>query len=378
MKTKFTLSLMLLMGASATAMAAAPYPQSKVITGVSWDLSTVPSLRKAAGSDIWPTAWAADGNLYTAWGDGAGFSNSEGDAGPSRTSLGIAVISGAPAKGDAASFAGRNIWGQAPNYAKNQANFGGKVGEMFSVDGVLYGEANVWTAANCGCSNPTQKSGGNSNDRTLIWSSNLGKSWTIAPWKTAASFGSFLQYGQDYQGAADPDHLYFYYSGDADSDPSHVYLRRMSRSKVKEDPATRGHFEYFAGVDSDGAPYWTTVAGNAEPVFKDSNSAAGDGTSLGVVFDEPLGRYVATESHGEMTGQIGIFEAPNPWGPWSTVAYYSNWGGFNETAAQSNGMYFPAKWISSDGRTLWAIFSGRDEFDSLNVARAVLQVRASR
>jgi Concanavalin A-like lectin/glucanases superfamily len=329
------------------------------------------------GSDLWPTAWAADGNLYGAWGDGGGFSDSQSNATAARASLGFARITGTPVAGNASSFAGRNIWGQAPEYAKYQAPFGGKVSDLFSVDGVLYGQANLWTDANCGCSDPTRKSGGNKNNRTLIWSSDLGRSWTIAPWKGASAFGSFLQFGQDYQGAFDPDHLYFYYSGDANSDPAHVYLRRMARNAVKEDPATRGHFEYFAGVDSSGSPYWTRVQSNAQPVFSDSSSPAGQGTGLGVVFDAPLGRYVAIESHGEMTGQIGVFEAPSPWGPWATIAYYDNWGGFNETSGAANGMYFPSKWISPDGLSLWAVFSGLGEFDSFNVAQAVLQVNAA-
>src|SRR5579871_4215405 len=111
-----------------------PYPRSTVITGVSWDLSAVPSLRKAVGSDIWPTAWAADGNLYGAWGDGGGFDDSQSSALASRASLGFALIDGVPQAGDPASFGGVNLWGQAPAYAQYQATFGGKVSEMFSVD----------------------------------------------------------------------------------------------------------------------------------------------------------------------------------------------------------------------------------------------------
>jgi len=151
----------------------------------------------------------------------------------------------------------------------------------------------------------------------------------------------------------------------------------MARNAVKADPATRGHFEYFAGVDSNGSPYWTTVEANAHPVFTDSNSAAGQGTGLGVVFNAPLGRYIATEGHGEMTGQIGLFESATPWGPWATIAYYDNWGGFNDTSGVGNGMYFPSKWISSDGLSLWAVFSGLGEFDSFNVAKAVLKVNGT-
>jgi hypothetical protein len=363
----------LLYGATALA-ATPPYPQSQVIAGVSWDLSTVTSLRKAAGSDIWPTAWAADGNLYGAWGDGGGFNGSPSSAATGRTSLGFAQITGTPAAGSTSSFAGTNIWGRAPGHAKYPATFGGKVSEMFSVDGVLYGEGALWTAGNCGCSDPTGKSGNNPNDHTLVWSSDLGKTWKIAPWKTATSFGSFLQFGKDYQGAADPDHLYFYYPGDDNSDPSHVYLRRMAKNVVTADPATPGHFEYFTGVDSSGSPYWSTVAANAQPVFTDSNSPAGEGTRLGVVFDAPLGRYVAIELHGEQTGQIGLFESATPWGPWATIAYYDDWGGFNESAGAGNGMHFPSKWISSDGQSLWAVFSGLGAFDSFNVAKAVLRV----
>ena len=75
-----------------------------------------------------------------------------------------------------------------------------------------------------------------------------------------------------------------------------------------------------------------------------------------------------------MTGQIGLFESTTPWGPWATIAYYDNWGGFNESAGAGNGMYFPSKWISSDGQSLWAVFSGLGAFDSFNVAKAVLRV----
>src|SRR4051812_25192334 len=154
------LSLVLYMGSSGgtvtlAATSAAPYPRSKVITGVSWDLSTVTSLRKAPGSDIWLTTWGADGNLYGAWGDGGGFNGSQSSTAAGRASLGIAKINGRPSVGNTSSFTGQNIWGQAPAHAQYQANFGGKLDTLFSVDGVLYGQGNIWTEDNCGCSDPT-------------------------------------------------------------------------------------------------------------------------------------------------------------------------------------------------------------------------------
>lgn len=55
-------------------------------------------------------------------------------------------------------------------------------------------------------------------------------------------------------------------------------------------------------------------------------------------------------------GQLGIFESQQPWGPWSRIAYYSNWG---RMGAGGEGLTceFPQKWMSADGLTLWAIFS---------------------
>jgi hypothetical protein len=154
-------------------------------------------------------------------------------------------------------------------------------------------------------------------------------------------------------------------------------------SELKTDPATPGHYEYYAGVNS-GAPMWSTTRANAAPVFTDRNSAAGAGTFLGVVYDAPLKRYIAAEGHGISAGQMGYFEAPQPWGPWATIAYYDDWGGFNETAGEAVGLQFPSKWISSDGKTLWAAFSGTnhgsgptEDFDSLNVIQALLSTSGS-
>ena len=52
-------------------IAAAPYPPSRMIEGITWHWET--HRTAAPGSDLWPVTWAADGHLYTAWGDGGGF-----------------------------------------------------------------------------------------------------------------------------------------------------------------------------------------------------------------------------------------------------------------------------------------------------------------
>jgi hypothetical protein len=364
------LSVSLLLSGVSSATTA-PYPKSRLITSLTWDLTPITSLRKASGSDLWPATWAADGNLYAAWGDGGGFDGDANNIG--RVSLGFARITGTPAVGNAASYSGQNVWGAAPAYALSRATFGGKVGDLISIDGVLYGEGGIWTAQSCSCADPTQKSGVNSRQLTVIWSADLGRTWHIAPWSSPSGPGSSLQYGQDYQGAWDPVHVYFIYQGNVATDPGHIFLRRVLKSSLTADPSTPGHYEYLTRISAEGTPSWSTQASAAVPVFSDSNVPSGTYASASVVYDAALGRYLLSTLHGSFAGQIGFFEAPTPWGPWATIVYYDDWGDFNESAGEGNGLAFPSKWISADGKTLWGVFSGATNgFDSFNLAKAVL------
>ena len=350
-----------------------PYPHSRFITAMTWDLSTVSTLRKAHGSDLWPLTWAADGNLYAAWGDGGGFDGDSNYVG--RVSLGIARISGIPVEGNPASYAGRNVWGDAPYYAESRSTFGGKVDDLISIDGVLYGHGGLWTRANCNCPDPTLKSGANPHERTVTWSTDLGRTWQVAPWSNPAVLGSSLQYGQDYRGAWDSRHVYLYYQRDVNTDPYHTYLRRLLKTRLTADPTTPGLFQYLSHIDEHGTPSWSASEKDAIPVFDDPAVPAGSYAGTSVMYLPELGRYLLTAFHGDMTGQIGFFEGPTPWGPWATVAYYEDWGGFNESAGSGNGLGFPAKWRSTDDKSLWAVFSGvTNGFDSFNVVKATLTV----
>src|SRR3954452_5252267 len=62
---------------------AAPYPRSKVVTGITWEASTYRF--GGVGGDLWATTSGADGKVYTTWGDGA-------VACPVRVSYGIASV----------------------------------------------------------------------------------------------------------------------------------------------------------------------------------------------------------------------------------------------------------------------------------------------
>lgn len=65
-------------------------------------------------------------------------------------------------------------------------------------------------------------------------------------------------------------------------------------------------------------------------------------------------------------GRFGIYDAPEPWGPWTTAFYTEHWDvGPGETSS------IPTKWISEDGWTIHLVFSGDDHF-SVRQARLVI------
>src|SRR5205085_9994667 len=56
-------------------------------------------------------------------------------------------------------------------------------------------------------------------------------------------------------------------------------------------------------------------------------------------------------------GGFAVYDAPEPWGPWTTVYFTEKWDvGPGETAS------FPTRWMSADGKTLHLVFSGEDHF----------------
>lgn len=352
-----------------------PYPPSRIITAIHWNFSGARPLRKAHGSDLWPCTWALDDALYCAWGDGGGFDGNDDHIG--RVSLGFARVTGTPRLHDPASYRGKNVWG-APPYAERPASFGGKVGSLIAVDGVLYGTGFLWTQQNT--KEPVAKGDSGPLVR-LIWSFDLGKTWEIAPWEPWPSgddLGTFLDFGRD-RANAPGGFVYDYYT--RPRDPSHAYLKRILASDLRRAPQASRAYQFLEFVSRSGdAVSWSPREQDAVPVFTDRKNVMG----AAVVYDAGLARYLMTVGHfpsgepsGAATGQLGVFEAPHPWGPWATIYYSDTWGRFGPaTRGDYLGLTFPSKWISGDGRALWGVFSGPDGLDAFNLVRAHLTVRA--
>jgi hypothetical protein len=335
----FAGSLSVMLAAWTSAAAAPPYAQSKLVTALAWD-SAVVRIGDGTTGDNWPVTWADDDQIYASYGDGDGFSNRS-----PKLSLGFATLSGNPPGLTGQDFSS-NIdtpEGQGPN--------GIKASGMLMVDGTLYMFVRNYKPD--GSSDYT-------NSR-LAWSTDHGRNWSWANWAFADTFGApdFIQFGKNYAGARDG---YVYLVSQANDSAygwsPDVVLARVPKDRVSD----RAAYEFFAGTDGSGAPQWSTDIARRKPAFSDPNGVQ----RIGMSYNAGLHRYVLTSAHqtgdgATHTPALGVFEAPEPWGPWGVVYYNDNFSG-----GYAFHHKFPTKWMSADGRSMWLLYSGSNTGASCN------------
>jgi hypothetical protein len=288
-------------------------------------------VRAADNSDNFPLTWADDGNLYTAYGDGLGFEPRP----PEKLSLGFAKITG-----PATNFTGINIL--SPDQQTGDGAMGKKASGMLMVEGVLY----MWV-----------RNANNSGEQCqLAWSTDHALTWTWSNW-TFAEFGycTFINFGQNYSGARD-DYVYMvtHDHPSAYQPADHFILTRVPKNQITD----RNAYEFFQQLAGSGDPVWTSDIAQRGAVFTHEGAARRSGIS----YNAALGRYLWWQGipHGgdeRTSGGFGVYDAPEPWGPWTTVYFVDLWDvGPGETAS------FPTKWMSADGKTFYLVFSGNDSF----------------
>ncbi len=321
--------------AEPSAPAAAPLPPSPALR-IRWaPASTIQ--RRGTGSDNWPLTAGDDGWLYTAYGDGRGFAPFV----PEKLSLGFARLRGRPWALSTENL--RSPTGEQ----RGDGPRGLKAGGLLMLDGTLYLLAR------------------NATNACLAWSTNHARAWTWADWRFTESFGcpDFLNFGPNYAGARDdrvyvfsPDTPSAYRPGDA------VVLARAPRDRLREQAA----WEFYAGRDAQGRPRWSATAADRAPVLR----LPGRCHRLSVSYCAPWKRYllVMTLPPGRLKhdggagdlrfqGGLALFDAPEPWGPWTTVHYRTHWD-----AAPGESARLPTAWMDPQGRDAWLLHSGRDAF----------------
>jgi len=308
----------------------APYPPSPVIRRIRFDPpSTI--VRLAYDSDNWPLTWADDGALYAAYGDGRGFRPFT----ERKLGLGFAKIVGAPTR-----FRGINIRSETGENLGMGAS-GAKASGLLSVDGVLY----MLTR--------------NAKNARLARSTDHGHTWLWADWRFTTSFGypTFLNFGRDYANARDT--FVYLYSHDADS--AYVPADRFVLARVRRDRiCERTAYEFFVRCDEDGQPLWSPDVEERGAVFVNPGRCA----RSSACYNAGLGRYLWWQNiprDGQVDtrfrGGFGIYDAPTPWGPWTTAYFTEEWDvGPGEMGS------LPTMWMSAGGHVCYLVFSGHDYF----------------
>lgn len=306
--------------------------------------------------DLWPQAWADDGYVYAANGDGFGFGWVIADMKVSRLVGAPPDLYGEPIPGAWGRRLGE-IWSNEPPH------YNRKPTGLICVKGVLYlfyqnlkdiRSDDPFTEA------PTA---------SVSWSDDHGRTWQ---WNPGAPLfadyqfttGFFLDDGQCRQYARD-EFVYVYgidynWRGTEDFRSTRLYLARVPEDAIPD----RERWEFYAGRRLNGKPRWTADIAAKRPVLIDNADYHGyGGVSQGsVVFIPALRRYLyATWS---WTAWI-FWEAPEPWGPWTRVGVKS-WGEREWDAAYHGGYptIVPSKFLAADGLSGWIVSSINTTFDN--------------
>lgn len=324
-----------------------PYPRSKVIKKMNWEpaenmIRTALGKEKKKfpgeydGSDNWPITWADDDNLYVTYGDGYGFDPIL----PEKLGLGFGYITGHPPQIGTFNF-------RSSGENRGMGRSGKKGSGLLAVNGVLY----LWLFH-------ANEMGGQAQ---LAWSYDYGQNWSFSDWKFE-EFGlcTFINYGKNYAGSID-DYIYAVtHDGPrADGPADRMILLRVRKDRITD----RNAYEFLQTAD-EGEPLWTSDINKRGAVFEHKDACLRSGITYNAVLKRYLWwQHIPNEpghkDRGDtrFAGGFGIYDAPEPWGPWTTVYFTDRW----DVGPGERGE-FPTKWMSEDGKTLYLIFSGNDNF----------------
>jgi hypothetical protein len=314
-----------------------PYPPSPVVKSITFAPKS--EIVSIGYGDNWSLTWADDDCIYAAFDDGWGFAPRT----IKKLSVGYTKITGTPPD-----IRGENIPSPTGDHYGDGAA-GMKASGMLMVDGVLY----MWLR------NVVKNS-------QIAWSDDHARTWQYGL-KLTTSFGcpTFLNFGKNYEGARD-DYVYVYSQDGPNAYDifDGVVLARVLKTKIRE----RAAYQFFAGLDEQGRPRWTDDIQKRLPTFVFPNHSQ----RLDVAYDPGIKRYLMGIGYNHKGGW-GLYDAPEPWGPWTTVFHTERWD-CGET------FYYrvPTKWIRKDGKELYLFFcaiGGDRRYYSFSVRKVTFDLK---
>ncbi len=294
--------------------------------------------------DTYPLTWSDDDEIYTSAGDPNWGKKNDG--------LDVEKFSGMPLRYKISKL------NEMFDY-KGWGGDGAKPSGMISVKGVLYFALDNLK----GKKPPVYGSfSQHASDATILMSKDKGKTWTpeykeinimFPGWK----FGSlaFINFGKDNANARDG---YVYaVSGDQWDNGSDLRLGRVPNDKIMQ----REAWEFVSAVEGENKVKWDKDLEKAVSILHSDRKIS----QPEMVYIAPLKRYLflTWSLHGDFSYKDGsalyIYEAPEPWGPFTLVHYNRTWEDvYNDYRVNPYCPRIPLKWMAKDGLSGWLQFSG--------------------
>ncbi len=334
-----------------TLSTAPPPPPTYEILDVVFDWDTYQ--QRASGSDNWPLTWCEDGHQYTSWGDGGGFGGTNQDG---RVSLGFARL-----EGDYPDFVGYNVWGG--KNPENPATFAGKSTSMLCLNGYLY----AWRSSGGSTSALKWKQIIRSVDKAATWEEDVFPDSRLvgdAPGRPGIAY--FIDFGQNYLANTD-GYVYVYSIRIENPDvwdvqkPGIIWLARAPAAG--EEFTDLANWEWVTALDASHNPTWGSMEDRV-PVLEDPDGMMRNSA----IYIPPLNRYVMVTNHtARNQGNIAIWEAPEPWGPWNLVMKEWGWPSAETDAVSATFAFgnFSPKWFSADGHDFVFVWFRPDAWNSV-------------
>jgi len=345
------------------------YPKSVLISKV-----TLGRFRYHKGDgDMWPITWAADGNLYGGAGDNMGspmnFWKITGETG---AHPGLFNVDNMPI--DVQKYC------QIP---PADPKWGVKPAGLLSLEGTLYFAVEAMNYGEDPKFNRQRNIHG-----WIITTTDYGRTWNREATPTDFFTGRlsschFLQFGKDYEGARD-QYVYAYFPGADDGNSywengDYLLLGRVPKTSILE----REAWEFVVKLNEGAEPTWGTGDSKAVPIFRYPLMCGEDHVSYNKGIGRYLlGNYAFIDEAGRprpyhqgpfpdscLRSQLTLFEAPEPWGPWSVFHLDDDWGTYGDYQPS-----FPTKWMSEDGRTVHMVSSGSEDDYNFTVQQLTLEV----
>src|SRR5205807_1831651 len=100
-----------------------------------------------------------------------------------------------------------------------------------------------------------------------------------------------------------------------------MVLARVSKEKITR----RDAYEFFHSLGDGGKPLWTKNIDERGAVF----TRPGKCYRSSIIYNAPLKRYLWCQTlpggDARFKGGFTIYDAPEPWGPWTTVFTTDDW-----------------------------------------------------